>query len=319
MSTGGIGVGILVSRGPGQLERTLGAALHQASSTDSIWVALMEDVEGPLDCAARVEEADAAHGHTTSIGLLPPDPGARAALFKSEAEARNAVIEVCRGEMVAFLDDGGMPDEGWLEAIRRSLDDPGVDAIAGRIVVPGLSPGRNDPPGGKIRWTGHLQMNFASDRPGPSTLASGRNCAVRRSLAVRLGGFDEAFTGGLPFEDVEFFTRIGKAGGRTRFVPDASVVVTPERRSEEGIDVRLENLEAQAARSCAMAAIFARHEVWALLIMATSHLLQSVMDVIAGRLPNNAPLRILTEVGEGIRMGVRPVESRLKPRKRRRR
>ncbi len=319
MTDAGIAVGIVASRSPDSLERTLGPVLQQVTGIDSIWVALLEDVSGAPECADLVEEAAAAYGDSAPIVTLAADRSDGSGLFGSPSQARNAVIEACSEEIVVFLDDSGTPGAGWLAAIRDSFADPGVDAIAGRIVVPGLTPQHNDPPGGRLRWTGYLQLNFSSDRPGPSTLASGRNCAVRRSLAVRLRGFDEAFTAGLPFEDVEFFTRIGKAGGRTRYLPAASVELEREVETEESADILLENLEAQAARSCAMAAIFARHEVWALLIMGASHLIQTVLDVFVRRLPNYAPLRILSEIGEGIRMGVRPVESSIRPRKRRRR
>ncbi len=319
MTDVGIAVGIVASRSPGSLERTLGAVLQQVTEIDSVWVALLDEVSGAPECVARVDEAAAAYGDSTSIMMLAADRTDRSDLFGAPAQARNAVIEACSEEIVVFLDDGGTPGAGWLAAIRDSLADPGVDAIAGRIVAPGLSSQQKDPPGGRLRWTGYLQLNFSSDRPGPSTLASGRNCAVRRSLAVHLQGFDEAFSAGLPYEDVEFFTRIGKAGGRTRYLPAATVELDPEEEIEESADIQLENLETQAVRTCAMAAIFARHEVWALLIMGASHVIQAVLDVFIGRLPNYAPLRILTEIGEGIRMGVRPVESRIRPRKRRRR
>jgi GT2 family glycosyltransferase len=315
----GIAVGIVASRSPDSLKRSLGAVLQQVTRIDSVWVTLLEEISGAPECAVRVNEAAAAHDDSLSVVTLAADRSNGLGLFESPAQARNAVIEACGEEIAVFLDDGGTPVAGWLRAIRDSFSDPGVDAIAGRIVVPGLDVNQSDPPGGRLRWTGYLQLNFSSDTPGASTLASGRNCAVRRSLALGLQGFDEAFTAGLPYEDVEFFTRIGKAGGRTRYLPEATVELEPEEKTGESVDIHLENLEAQAARTCAMAAIFARHEVWALLIMSASHLIQAVLDVFIGRLPNYAPLRILTEIGEGVRMGVRPVESRIRPRKRRRR
>ena len=319
MSIPSVAIGLVAGRGSDPLERTLGAVLAQVGSGDSIWVTLLEGVEDPWECAARVEEARAAHGDTRSPALLPVDARDHRYLFESAAAARNEVIGACNDEIVAFLDDGGIPLPGWLEAIRERFADPGVDAVAGRLVQPGLHPEPGAPPGGRMRWTGHLQLNYAAQKGGPSSLASGRNCAVRRLHAVRLGGFDEAFTTELPYEDVEFFTRIGKGGGRTWFLPEASVEVEPYAWKEERVDPQLANLEEQAARTCAMAAVFARHEAWALLIMGASHLIQTVLDVISGRLPNIAPLRIVTEIGEGIRMGVRPVQSRLRSRKLKRR
>ena len=319
MSDVDIAVGIVASRDPDSLERTLEAVVQQATPADSIWVTLLEEISEARECAERVDEASAAHGDRRSVVALAAGRSDRSGLFESPAQARNAVIEACSEQVVVFLDDGATPGAGWLAAIRSSFADPGVDAIAGKIAAPDRKARPNEPPGGRLRWTGYLQMNFSSDRPGPSTLASGRNCAVRRTLALRLQGFDEAFTAGLPFEDIEFFARIGKAGGRTYYLPTAAVELDREEEIGEGPETQLENLEAQAARTCAMAAIFARHEVWALLIMIASHVVQAVLDVFIGRLPNYAPLRIITEIGEGIRMGVRPVQSRIRPPKRRRR
>ena len=58
-----------------------------------------------------------------------------------------------------------------------------------------------------------------------------------------------------------------------------------------------------------MAAIFARHEAWALLIMVASHLLIALIDVFGSRLPRTAPARIARGMMEGVRVGVRPVIS----------
>ena len=59
-------------------------------------------------------------------------------------------------------------------------------------------------------------------------------------------------------------------------------------------------------QSRSMAAIFARHEAWALLVMMISHLLAAVVDVFASRLPRNAPFQIAGELIAGVRAGVRP-------------
>jgi len=138
---------------------------------------------------------------------------------------------------------------------------------------------------------------------------------VRRLRAVRLRGFDESFADEvhrMPFAEVEFFTRLSKEGGRGRFCPDAAV---GWRSGSDAYETELEGgLPVDAAsRTAAMAAVFARHEAWALLIMGASHLLGALPEVVAGRLPRDTPGRIVRAFLDGIRLGVRPVNSPIPP------
>lgn len=229
----------------------------------------------------------------------------------SDAAARNAILLEAKGEVVAFLQGGAEPVERWFESIRLAFLDRGVDAVAGAIDPPlsTLLPGSR--PGGQLRWTGHVVTDYSNSQPSTSSLASGSNCAVRREIALKLGGFDETFESGWPYEDVEFFTRLAKAGGRTFFVPDARIILSRVNSRDE-MNLSPEDLLAiHASRSRSMALIFARHETWALLIMVASHLLKGVVDVFASRLPGNAPLRIAGELLTGIRIGVRPAAGRI--------
>jgi hypothetical protein len=325
MSVPTVAIGVIASRGPGELERTLGRVLDQVGEGDAIRVEILEGNPDPLESLRRVEEARFAHAGEASIEVSGAEGGTDLQLASSPAVARNRILAECEQDAVAFLHDGGIPAAGWLDALRESLADPGVDAVAGRLLPPPDSPERGAPPGGRLRWTGHLQLNYSAEESATTTLASGANCAVRSRIAIRVGGFDEGFTAGLPLEDVEFFARLSKAGGRARFVPRALVHFDPPARPEasaspaEAFERREAELERQAARTCAMATIFARHEVWALPIMATSHVLQSILEVFADQLPNTAPLRIVKEIAEGVGRGVRPVHSPLRATKKARR
>ncbi len=230
----------------------------------------------------------------------------------SDAAARNAILLDAEGEVVAFLQGGAEPVERWLESVRLAFLDRGVDAVAGAIDPPLSTPFPGTRPGGQLRWTGHVVTDYSNSQPSTSSLASGSNCAVRREIALKLGGFDETFESGWPYEDVEFFTRLAKAGGRTFFTPDARITLS---RVSSGDDINLspEDLLARyASRSRSMALIFSRHEAWVLLIMVASHLLKCIVDVFASRLPGNAPLRIAGELLTGIRIGVRPAAGRIR-------
>ena len=57
-----------------------------------------------------------------------------------------------------------------------------------------------------------------------------------------------------------------------------------------------------------MATVFARHEVWALPILMGSHLIETVVDTLAGSLPREAVGRVARAVVDGVRRAGRPVE-----------
>jgi hypothetical protein len=228
-----------------------------------------------------------------------------------DSAACNAILLEAEGEVVSFLKGGAEPLDGWLESVRLAFLDRGVDAVAGAIDPP---PSRRYPgirPGGQLRWTGHLAVDYASLQASTSSLASIENCAVRREVAIKLGGFDETFDAGWPYADVEFFTRLAKSGGRTLFVPEARIILSLDEVDGVVKETPDEVLADRAARSRSMAVIFARHEAWALLIMVASHLLKGIVDVFASLLPRRAPLVIAGELITGIKIGVRPAAGRI--------
>ncbi len=227
----------------------------------------------------------------------------------SPAAIRNAILAQAGGEVVVFTGVEAVPVEGWLEAIRRAFLDSGTDAVAGSVGPPITRPNRSARPGGRLRWTGHLVADYATDEPATTSLAPGLNCAVRQQRAIELGGFDEAFTGEWPHEEVEFFTRLAKTGGRMRYIPEARVLPGGSRAREDEDLTPEEALDREVAHSRSMAAVFARHEAWAFLIMVASHLLITIIEVFSSRLPRSAPARIVRGIVEGVRVGGRPVTS----------
>ncbi|MFC1499696.1 glycosyltransferase family 2 protein [Candidatus Zixiibacteriota bacterium] len=254
--------------------------------------------------------------HQETIGsvyeqLGPDDDLLQASVDESGslAAACNTILREATGDVVAFISGDGQPVEGWLESVRRAFLDQGIDAVAGAVGPSAARKDRSVRPGGRLRWTGHLVSDYVTEKQAVTSLASGENCAVRRLVALKLGGFDEAFTSEWPHEDVEFFTRLIKTGGRMLYIPGARLL--PEQRhSPTGSGGSPEEiLEQEARHSRSMAAIFARHEAWALLIMVASHMLVTFVEVFGSRLPRTAPVRIAREMMDGVRVGVRPVTS----------
>lgn len=314
MSAPSVSIGLLVQRDPAALERLLTALAPQLQTGDELLVAPVGGVLDPVAVADRVREVARLDRERA---IQPVWDGATGTSAVSAAVARNRILAAARGEVVAFLDDGGLPSPGWLEAVRSVFADERIEALAGRIVTGQPHRGRGRP-GARLRWTGQVTDDLAALRPGITSLASARNAAVLSGVARKAGGFDEAWGSGSPYEDVEFFVRLGKAGARLRFEPAARVTLTAGEAFPDISDPgpggsRIWNLEQQAARTRAMTAIFARHEVWALPLVVISHLVLAVIEVVAGRLPPHAPLRLLIEMVEGVRLAVHPVDSPWNP------
>lgn len=137
------------------------------------------------------------------------------------AAARNRGWRRTRAPIVAFTDDDTVPDRYWLENALAYFDDPTVDAVAGRVVMP-VAPAPTDY---ERDAQGLERAEFVT-----------ANCLIRRSLLERLGGFDERFR--LAWrEDSDMHFRLLAAGRRIARAADA-VVVHPVRPAPWGVSLR---------------------------------------------------------------------------------
>jgi hypothetical protein len=288
---------LLALEGPEGLERALEALLPQTLAGDAVLVALAGTLPGRPECAGRVRRLVSTLHPEGRVRLLEEDGGtAHGGRPFRGAEDRvlafNDMLIQAEQEVVAFLDDRTEPAPGWLEGVRAAMADPGIDLVAGRILA--ASPAEVGRPGGRLRWTGHIQSDYTGDAPGTTSLAHPSNFAEDGAR--------------WPFAELEFFVRLGKEGGRGRFAPEAAVAWRGQHDPCEA-EGDGEAPSRPVARTTAMAAVFARHEAWALLIMGASHLLGALPEVFAGRLPRNTPGRLVRAFLDGIRLGVRSVQS----------
>lgn len=179
---------------------------------------------------SRTEELVASHGAVAYT--REPRPGLDF--------ARNRALHEATTDFVAFVDDDVVVDRDFVRALRRSwARDPDAAAITGLILPAALDTDAQvvfERSGGfregfaRVRHDGPHDPDDPLHPWGPR-FGSGANMALRRDVALALGGFDEALDTGPPLPgggDLDMLTRVLRAGHA--LVYDPSVVVFHEHR-----------------------------------------------------------------------------------------
>ena len=133
--------------------------------------------------------------------------------------ARNQGVDLAGGEIVAFIDDDGVPEPTWLDHLAAPFADPDMMAATGTVL------GRN---GISVQW-GQRSVDgrgvaYPVQGPVPAGHAvklEGTNMAIRRRALTTLGGFDPGFSFFLDETDLAW--RLKAAGMRAGFAPLATV------------------------------------------------------------------------------------------------
>jgi glycosyltransferase involved in cell wall biosynthesis len=153
------------------------------------------------------------------------------------SSARNRSLAEARFEIVAFTDDDVLADAGWPSAIASGFAaDPDATCITGLVLSSALDTVSERYFDGRYPWGEAFEprrYDLTAHRH-PSQLypytagmfGTGANFAVRRSAAIRLGGFDLLLGAGSSArggEDLDWFLRNILAGGRICYLPAAFV------------------------------------------------------------------------------------------------
>jgi GT2 family glycosyltransferase len=139
--------------------------------------------------------------------------------------ARNRALAEATGEFLSFLDDDVTVDRWWLDGLYEALrENPDAGAVTGAVLPYELATPAQilfERRGGFRRGFEKVRYHSAS-MPGnrwyPSgagTFGAGCNMALRRSLLLDLGGFDDALDTGPPLPgggDLDIFYRVVRAG-----------------------------------------------------------------------------------------------------------
>lgn len=161
--------------------------------------------------------------------------------------ARNRALHEASMEIVAFLDDDAVAQPGWLAAIRNTFDgDTRVGACTGRVEALSMeSEGQRivESNGGYSRGLERVRLPRDAGRPlhghraplvaWAFSVGSGASLAVRRELALRIGGFDEALDMGAALPgggDHDMLWRVLQSGYDVVYEP--RVIALHEHRRE---------------------------------------------------------------------------------------
>lgn len=141
--------------------------------------------------------------------------------------ARNAGIRHANGQIIAFIDDDAVPEQGWLAELVSAFDNP-VVACAGGPVIPVLQ-------GDLPAWFSPQLRTYISifdkgSEPVPLTYNEyprGVNIAFRKTVFERVGLFSPSFgrkgRSLMSYEEIELCYRIERAGWTILYTPGASV------------------------------------------------------------------------------------------------
>lgn len=153
------------------------------------------------------------------------------------SNARNAGLLAIAHDLVAFTDDDVVADTGWLLGLAQGFArSPEIACVCGMVPSGELRTRSQVYFDWRVSWADSTRARVFSLSEPPSDLplfpfqigvyGTGANFAVRRDIALSLGGFDEALGAGTRTrggEDIDMFFRILTAGHALANEPDSII------------------------------------------------------------------------------------------------
>jgi GT2 family glycosyltransferase len=196
----------------------LGRCLDQLFEQDYRNYEVIVVDDGSDDDTLEVAEAAQARGELTIV---------RSARNRGCPHARNLGLGHARGEIVAFIDADGFATRSWLSHVVSAFEaDPAVGGVASTVFFD-ANPLVINGAGGIVNrqgWAADLSMNESYEHAEMASEAlypMGCGMALRRSAIEGVGPFDDRMLN--YYDDVDYGTRLWRAGYRVAVVPDAWV------------------------------------------------------------------------------------------------
>jgi GT2 family glycosyltransferase len=126
--------------------------------------------------------------------------------------AMNEALLRSRADVVLFLDDDVVPDDGFISSHWAAHKKTGAAMVAGRVIQPWQE---------NLDFSEDEQFHFAVPKPCWIDCFMGGNFSIRRAVALRVGGFDENFVHVAYNFEVEFAHRLRSNGYQIYFEPRA--------------------------------------------------------------------------------------------------
>jgi GT2 family glycosyltransferase len=132
-----------------------------------------------------------------------------ASIKRGQTFARNAGAAAARSDLLIFLDQDDVVEDGYLDAMATAL--ASNEAVASRIEVQKLNPG----------WISEARDIVQTARLPASPTPWGYGCSlgIRKDAFDRVGGFDDSLRYG--GEDIDLCRRLYDHGVHLQFVPGA--------------------------------------------------------------------------------------------------
>jgi GT2 family glycosyltransferase len=141
--------------------------------------------------------------------------------------ARNAGAQAAKGDILLFIDDDAIPQEGWIRAHLAPFADPLVGCVGGKV-LDGNAKGDSAVPVAYNSKNGEYIADFGCNFAQETISFPGGNCAIRKKVWEQIR-FDPAYKANAYFEEVDFAFRARQKGWKIFYEPKAGVFHQPAK------------------------------------------------------------------------------------------